>query len=130
MPIPFRIPASPSPGVPAIAMYLLLILLHREDLLDEVLSGLVEMEITGATVLDGSAMERILAEDVPIFAGLLQAGPGRTSAIIASAKDRSALDPLIRLLRETGVDFTQPGVGRLFLLPVDFYLGPAGEETT
>ena len=128
MPIPFRIQASPSPGVPAIAMYLLLILLHREDLLDEVLSGLVEMEITGATVLDGTPMERILSEDVPIFAGLLQAGPGRSSAIVAPVKDRTLLDPLIRLFKETGVDFTQPGVGRLFLLPVDFCLGPDGGE--
>ncbi len=109
-------------------MHLLFIALNREDLLDEVLSGLVEMEITGATVLDGTAMERILSEDVPIFAGLLQAGPGRSSAIAVPVKDRTMLDPLIRLFRETGVDFTQPGVGRLFLLPVDFCLGPDSGE--
>lgn len=109
-------------------MHLLLITLYREDLLDEVLSGLVEMEITGATVLDGTAMERILSEDVPIFAGLLQAGPGRSSAIIAPLGDLALLDPLVRLYGETGVDFTQPGVGRLFLLPVEFYLGPNSER--
>ena len=109
-------------------MYLLLITLYREDLLDEVLSSLVEMEITGATVLDGTPMERILSEDVPIFAGLLPAGSGRSSAIVAPVKDRSLLDPLIRLFQETGVDFTQPGVGRLFLLPADFCLGPESGE--
>ncbi len=109
-------------------MHLLFITLYREDLLDEVLSGLVEMEITGATVLDGTAMERILSEDVPIFAGLLQAGPGRSCAIVAPVKERTLLDPLIRLFRETGVDFRQNDVGRLFLLPVDFCLGPESGE--
>ncbi|MCY3766331.1 MAG: hypothetical protein OXH06_13020 [Gemmatimonadetes bacterium] len=109
-------------------MHLLFITLYREDLLDEVLSGLVEMEITGATVLDGTPMERILTEDVPIFAGLLPAGSGRSSAIVAPMKDPSLLDPLIRLFRETGVDFTRPGVGRLFLVPVDFCRGPEGGE--
>lgn len=109
-------------------MHLLIITLYREDLLDEVLSGLVEMEITGATVLDGTPMERILTEDVPIFAGLLPAGSGRSSAIVAPMNDPSLLDPLIRLFRETGVDFTRPGVGTLFLLPVDFCIGPEGGE--
>ncbi len=116
------------PGEYAISMHLLIITLYREDLLDEVLSGLVELEITGATVLDGTPMERILSEDVPIFAGLLPAGSGRSSVIVAPVKDRTLLDPLIRLFRETGVDFTRPGVGTLFLLPVDFRLGPEGGE--
>ena len=109
-------------------MHLLFITLYREDLLDEVLSSLVEMEITGATVLDGTVMERILAEEVPIFAGLLPAGPGRSSAIAAPLYDRALLEPLVRLFKETGVDFEQPGVGRLFLLPVDFCLGPERRE--
>ena len=41
-------------------MQILLIILYREDLLDEVLTALVEMEITGASVLDGTSMERVL----------------------------------------------------------------------
>ena len=49
-------------------MYLLLIVLYREDLLDEVLSALVEMEITGAAVLDGTSMERVLSEEFVEFA--------------------------------------------------------------
>ena len=109
-------------------MHLLIITLYREDLLDEVLSCLVELEITGATVLDGTPMERILSEDVPIFAGLLPAGSGRSCVIVAPVEDRTLLDPLIRLFRETGVDFTRPRVGRLFLVPVDFRLGPEDGE--
>jgi hypothetical protein len=107
-------------------MHLLIIILHREDLLDEVLSGLVEMEITGAAVLDGTSEEHVLSEDVPIFAGLFQTtgGAGQTRTILASVPDRAILPPLVAHLEEVGVDLRDPEVGRLFALPVDFYHGP------
>ena len=111
-------------------MYLLLIVLYREDLLDEVLSALVEMEITGAAVLDGTSMERVLSEDVPIFAGLWQAtgGTGHTKTIVAILPDRDLLDPLVLHFKEIDIDFTEPEIGKLFLIPVDFYLGPTPGE--
>ena len=113
-------------------MQLLLIILYRENLLDEVLSALVEMEITRATVLDGTSMERVLSEDVPIFAGLWETiggGGGQTKTILASIPNRSLLESLVLLFQEVGVDFTDPEVGRLFSIPVDFYLGPdAGKQ--
>ena len=37
-------------------MHLLVIILYREDLLDEVLSALVELEIIGAPVVEGTSM--------------------------------------------------------------------------
>ena len=51
-------------------MQILLIILYREDLLDEVLTALVEMEITGASVLDGTSMERVLSEDAVSYTHL------------------------------------------------------------
>lgn len=113
-------------------MQILLIILHREDLLDDVLSVLVEMEVTGVIVLDGTSMERILAEEVPIFAGLLETiGRGtHTKAILAPIQDRGILESLGSLLEEAGADFSSPDIGRVFSLPVDFYLGPdTGQHT-
>jgi hypothetical protein len=107
-------------------MHLLVIVLHREDLLDEVLSGMVEMEITGAAVLEGTSMEQVLSDDVPVFAGLFQTtgGAGQTRTILASVPDPKALDPLVQHLDEVGVHLKDPEVGSLFALPVDFYHGP------
>ncbi len=107
-------------------MHLLIIILHREELLDEVLSGLVEMEITGAVILDGTSEERVLSEDVPIFAGLFQTtgGTGHIRTILASVPDRGILPSLVTHLEEVGVDLRDPEVGHLFALPVDFYHGP------
>jgi len=113
-------------------MQILLIILHREDLLDDVLSVLVEMEITGAIVLDGTSMERVLAEDVPIFAGLLETiGRGaHAKAILAPVPDRDVLESLVPLLEEVGADFSSPDLGRVFSIPVDFHLGPeTGQHT-
>ena len=108
-------------------MQILLIILYREDLLDEVLTALVEMEITGASVLNGTSMERVLSEDVPIFAGLwdaLGSGGGQTRTIVAQIENRSLFEPLIRLLKEAGADFMDPKIGKVFTLPVDQYIEP------
>ena len=51
-------------------MQLLVVVLHREDLLDEVLSILVEMEAPDAVVVESRSGLELLERDLPIFAGL------------------------------------------------------------
>ncbi|MDX9754995.1 MAG: hypothetical protein RBU29_13610 [bacterium] len=106
-------------------MQVLFIILNREDYVDDVLAELLELEITGATVLEGVAMERVLAKDVPIFAGLLQTTRGSRSYnknIIALIPDRSVVDQLVQILREMDIDFSDPAVGAMFTVPIDFVL--------
>ncbi len=111
-------------------MHLLVIILYREDLLDEVLSALVELEIIGAPVVEGTSMEQVLSEDVPIFAGLWQStgGHGQTKTIVAPIHDPGVLGSLTGLLEASGVDFRKPDLGRAFLLPVEAYWGPEDGE--
>jgi nitrogen regulatory protein P-II 1 len=49
---------------------LLLAILHREELLDEVLSTLVELEAPDAVVVESRSGLELLERDLPIFAGL------------------------------------------------------------
>jgi len=49
---------------------LLLAILHSEELLDEVLSALVEMEAPDAVVVESRSGLELLERDLPIFAGL------------------------------------------------------------
>jgi len=49
---------------------LLVVVLHREDLLDEVLSILVELEEPDAVVVESRSGLELLERDLPIFAGL------------------------------------------------------------
>jgi nitrogen regulatory protein P-II 1 len=114
-------------------MQILLIILYREDLLDEVLTALVEMEISGAAVLEGTSMERVLSEDVPIFAGLWDAlggGGGQTRLVVASIQDPEIFDPLLQVLKEEGADFSNPEVGKIFTVPIDRYVAhDSGEQS-
>ncbi len=104
-------------------MIMVCIILNEEEYVDDLLSAMMELEITGATILDGVGMERVLANDVPIFAGLFQSMGGSrpyNKNIIALLKDRRTLTRLIGVLQEIGIDFAEPGVGAIFALPVSF----------
>lgn len=102
-------------------MQLLLIILYRSDLLDEVLSALVELEILHAVVVDGTSMEAVLAKDIPIFAGLWQSlgDRGASARIIWAPIGRMDVSgQLVPYLKELGADFTDPEVGHLYTIPV------------
>ncbi len=105
------------------------IILNEEEYVDDLLSVMMELEITDATILDGVGMERVLANDVPIFAGLIQSLGGSrpyNKNIIALLKNRETLANLIGVSKEIGVDFQQPGIGTIFALPVSFVLNQYG----
>ncbi len=57
-------------------MHLLLVLLHHEELLDEVLSVLLEHELQEAVVVESRTGLELLERDLPIFAGLRSLIPG------------------------------------------------------
>lgn len=104
-------------------MRLLFLFVYRQDLVDEALEALVEMEITDATVIDGTPMERILADDVPIFAGLWQShgeAEGQTRLIMATVTEQTLTD-LIAMLADVGVDLSKPEIAQLFSVPVEVH---------
>ena len=51
-------------------MRLLVAIVHREDVLDDVLSALVEVEAPDAVVIESRSGLELLERDLPIFAGL------------------------------------------------------------
>ncbi len=57
-------------------MFLLAVLLHQEELLDEVLSVLVELELPESVVIESRTGLELLERDLPIFAGLRALIPG------------------------------------------------------
>ncbi|MEW6234687.1 MAG: hypothetical protein AB1656_04810 [Candidatus Omnitrophota bacterium] len=106
-------------------MQLLIIILNKEEYLDDILAEMVELEITGASVVEGVAMERVLAKDVPIFAGLLQSTRGSRAYnknIFALIPSMEIVQRLIAILRDLDIDLTDPAIGTLFTLPIGFFL--------
>ncbi len=107
-------------------MKLLLIILNREEILDDLLQAMVEAGIVGATIVESTRLAEILATDIPIFAGLrkmMEGGRRFNRLIFAPVEGEEAVEELIRILKDSRIDFTREETGVLLLLPVDRYWG-------
>ncbi len=101
-------------------MLLVLIFLHREEYLEDILTILVELGVQSTTIVDSHSLGEFLAFEVPIFAGLRQLmgekrAPSKT--IIALLEDPDHFSQLQNLLSEQEIDFTAPGTGTLVAVP-------------
>lgn len=106
-------------------MVLLLIVLNDPRYLEDVLSALVEVGITQATLVDSTAMGQALAEHVPIFAGLRHELWNRpyTKLILARLEKEEVVDELLEILKEVDVDFEEGKAGMLLTIPVSRSVG-------
>lgn len=107
-------------------LYHLMIHLYEEGALEDVLTALASLGMENAVVVDGQRMSRLLAFDVPIFAGFREEVAERSSyckVISAIADDPAVLDELLRILKGTGVDFEKEDVGLMMLLPIERTVG-------
>lgn len=106
-------------------MYLLLIVLNDPRYLEDVLSALVEVGITEATLVDSTAMGKALAEHVPIFAGLRHELWDRpyTKLILARIEKEEVVDDVLETLKDVDVDFEAGEVGMLLTIPISRSVG-------
>ncbi len=106
-------------------MKLIVFVLNKEEYLNEVLEAFVELGISGATVIDSVGMGRILAHDIPIFAGfrnLLQESRPGNKTILSAVEDEKV--PLIlKTLEQILGDLDEPGNGIFLSLPLDSVKG-------
>ncbi len=110
---------------------LLVVVLNKEELLDEVLSAYVEAGIEGATILDSEGMGRFLTFEVPLFADFKQFMKGNkpyNKTIFSVVREEAAIGRLKKLLDSVLGGLSEPGTGIMFTLPVDFAAGLVGME--
>lgn len=111
-------------------MELLIIVLNKEEYFEKILSILVELGISGATILDSEGLGHFLAYEVPIFAGLRQlVGEKKTASrtILALIEDKDFLSRFKEILAAEKIDFTQRGTGIIITLPVNEVIKSKGE---
>jgi nitrogen regulatory protein P-II 1 len=110
---------------------LLVVVLNKEELLDELLSAFVEAGIDGATILDSEGMGRFLTYEVPLFAdfrSFMKGNKPYNKTIFSVVRDESALLRIRKLLDTVVGGLSEPGNGIMFTLPVDFAAGLVGME--
>ncbi len=96
--------------------------LHQEEHLENILSILVELGVSGATLLDSEGLGHFLAFEVPIFAGLRQMmGEKKTAnkTILALINEDNFLAKFNKFLAEENIDFTSSGTGIMMTVPVN-----------
>lgn len=110
-------------------MHLVVIVLNKEELLDEILEALIEVGVTGATIVDSIGMGKTLAYHIPIFAGLQKSikTSDYNKMIFSLVQNDQTLNKIISILDKI-VDFDVPGTGILFVVPVSFVKGMPLEE--
>jgi len=110
-------------------MQLLIAVVNEPEKVDEILSGFLELGITGATILNSEGMGRVLSHDIPIFAGLqtLLSRSRPQNRTIFSVIEDEKVDPAIALLQEVCGDLTAPATGIAFTFPLDRVVGLAPE---
>lgn len=111
-------------------MQLLIAVINHPEKLGEILSGFVELGVTGATIVDSEGMGRVLSADIPIFAGL-EALAARSRpqnhTIFSVIREPAKVDEVVRLLQEICGDLHDPATGIVFTLPVNRVVGLAPE---
>ncbi len=108
--------------------FLLLIILLKEEYLEDVVLALTENGASGAVVVDGVNMQAMLAYQIPIFAGFreeLGAQPGYAKVLLSQVSDANFPERFISALQEGGTDFRRDELGRLMLIPLGVYIDPS-----
>ena len=110
-------------------MNLLVLVLNKEEHLDEILEVFVEVGITGATILDSVGMGHKLAYDIPIFAGLRKSikTSDYNKTIFSVVQDDETLEEAIKLIGEI-IDFEETGTCLLFVVPLLMVKGLKSNE--
>ena len=110
-------------------MQLLIAVINEEERLDEILSGMVELGVTGATIINSEGMGRVLSHDIPIFAGLevLASRSRPQNQTIFSVIRDEKVDAVIALLQEICGDFDNGGTGIVMTVPLTRVVGLARE---
>ncbi|HET7276120.1 MAG TPA: P-II family nitrogen regulator [Longimicrobiaceae bacterium] len=111
-------------------MQLLIAVINQEEKLDEILSGLVELGVTGATLVNSEGMGRVLSHDIPIFAGLdtlASRSRPQNQTLFSVIRDDATVDRVIALLQEICGDFDDPATGIVFTIPVSRVIGLSPE---
>ncbi len=109
-------------------MQLLVLILKRADVFDELMKRLANGGIKGATILDGTGMAEALVnmEDFPMFGALrnLLAGEEReTSKVIMFVETDEQIITTRAIIKEVIGDIAAPNTGIMFAVPITYVEG-------
>ena len=116
-------------------MHLLVAVINQVEALDDVLSGFLELGITGATIINSEGMAHVLTHDIPLFAGiqtLISRSRAQNYTIFSVIDGDEKVDAAFAVIQDVVGNMAVPGTGIVFTVPVTRVEGVApelGEDT-
>ena len=110
-------------------MYLLVIVINDTINLNKILKRFLEIDVRGATIINSTGMGTILSDDIPVFSSLrnfLSGSDNRieNNTIFSVIKTEETLKKAMEEINKI-VNFSKPGSGIMFCLPVLEFFGLA-----
>lgn len=105
---------------------LLICIIERDDKLDDVLEALVEVGITGATILEVRGMFEYLADEIPLFAGfrnLIEDYNPSNKMVMSVMRDTDLLKLAMDTIESVYGKFTEPNSGIMFAIDIGHLRG-------
>lgn len=102
-------------------MYLLTAVINNEDLIDELITGWLDIGITGATVVESTDFIQLISTHIPIFAGfrtLTGGGMLHNKTLFTAIEDKALLDEAIAFLESIFADTGKAHQGIYFVTPL------------
>lgn len=119
-------------------MKLFVLILNNVEKLDDLMVAYAREDLCGATILDSTGMARTLyaadrheEEEITFFGSIrhyLTDHVGSNSKTILTVIHEDQHETIVRTTQEVIGDFSQPDVGIMFTVPLDFVLGKGFEE--
>lgn len=111
-------------------MHLLIAVINNEELLDDLITGWLDMGITGATVAETTDLLQLISDHIPIFAGfraLTSGGAIHNKTLFTAIEDRETLDQAVAFLEMIFSRTNKPHQGVYFVTPLIAF-GRLGSE--
>ncbi len=107
-------------------MYTMTIVLYDEDLLNKILSIMIEFQLFDSTILDGETPENLAVETLPFLAelaALLEGDSRFNKTIICNVESLEQVKDFVDVCLEEGIDFKQENTGWVSAVKNDFFIG-------
>lgn len=111
-------------------MQLLVAVINQAEKIDEILSGFLELGITGATIINSEGMARVLTHDIPLFAGiqtLISGSRAQNHTIFSVIEEDEKVKAAFAVIQDVCGNLKEPGTGIVFAVPVTRAEGVAPE---
>jgi nitrogen regulatory protein PII len=111
-------------------MQLLVAVINQPEALDDILSGFLELGITGATIINSEGMAHVLTHDIPLFAGiqtLISRSRAQNYTIFSVIDEQEKVDAAFAVIQDVCGSLDEPGTGIMFTIPVTRAIGVAPE---